>query len=170
MKTVLLCALVVSIGSTGWASPDRTVPHTLAFSTPILDSAPLDGSSNEATPLPATIELSTPDLPSRTWRTVDYATIVVSTAALVADWGQTACTAYKGWGFTHEVNPLMGSERPSVAAVTTYSAVVIALNLVAWKVLPPKWRSVIPSGVIAVQSYAVFSNMTNRWVPSGCSL
>jgi hypothetical protein len=158
MKTkptlVLVLAVVVSFYSTVSANPDRTVPRSLAF------DAPANSDYVHAEPSGLSV--------SRTWKTIDYTAIAVSTAALVADWGQTACTASKGWGFTHEVNPLMGSARPSVFAVTAYSATVVALNVLAWKLLPEKWRSVIPASVIAVQSYAVLSNLTNRWVPSGC--
>jgi hypothetical protein len=92
-----------------------------------------------------------------TWRRVDRATLVASTLSLPCDWGQTRGAAGAGWERSHERNPIMGG-RPSTLTVDAYFAGAVAVNALAWAVLPARWRSLIPGVVIGSQAYAVALN------------
>lgn len=98
------------------------------------------------------------------WRTVDRATLIASTAILACDWGQTRSAAAEGWTGRREGNVLMG-ERPSTSTVDAYFAATAVLNTAVWVVLPAKWRSVIPGVVIGAQVRTVAGNFaTTRGV------
>lgn len=95
-------------------------------------------------------------------RAANTATLVASTAALACDWGQTrgvASAASEGrWTLDYwEENPVMGP-RPSTGDVDLYFAAAAALNAAAWVAIPRRYRWIIPSVVLAVQTAAIVQN------------
>lgn len=88
----------------------------------------------------------------------DRVTLVTSTATLAWDWSQTRGAAEQGFsGNRREANPIMG-EHPSAGQVDVYFISTILINTALWCVLPPKWRSVLPTGVTVVQTRQIYMN------------
>jgi len=90
-------------------------------------------------------------------RSFDRSTLITSTAMLAWDWSQTRGMAERGWAGMEEDNPILGPT-PDTRGVDAYFASTIAINFVLWMVLPPRWRSVIPVAVTAVQARTVMDN------------
>lgn len=89
---------------------------------------------------------------------VNRATLAVSTAALICDGMGTLRMAGDGWSTGHwDSNPVMG-KTPSVSTVAIYFSVVAIANATLWAVAPPRLKSVVPSGIIAVQAVAITGN------------
>ena len=79
----------------------------------------------------------------------------VSTATLACDWWQTRTVAAADWPHgKYEGNPLIGP-KPSASTVDLYFAGVIAASVLAWRLMPRRWRMIIPSAIIAVQARAM---------------
>ncbi len=81
--------------------------------------------------------------------------LTVSTALLVADWGQTRTIATQP---DHpEMNPLLGRD-PHPRAVDLYFASAIALNLLAQHALPAGYRELFAGMISAMEAAAVINN------------
>lgn len=92
---------------------------------------------------------------------VNRATLVGSTASLALDWWKTRGYAADSWpGRSEETNPLMG-RAPSTGRVDLYFASFVAVNAVVWYLMPERWRSVVPTGILAVQAQAAYRNIRN---------
>ena len=87
---------------------------------------------------------------------VNHATLIASTAMLAVDWGQTREMTGRGWT---EQNPLMG-EHPPGHVVDMYFMSMAALNAIVYLVMPDRWKSVLPAGVIGMQAVAIDRNMS----------
>lgn len=95
----------------------------------------------------------------------DRATLALSTALLAADWNQTRSQAEVGWSSTREANPLLGTA-PDVHAVDSYFAIAALANVALWIALPPRWRSAIPVGVMAIEArIAIVNAPVTGWMP-----
>lgn len=85
---------------------------------------------------------------------VNRTTLVVSTMAIAVDYAQTREMVSRGW---EEQNPMLGS-RPNEAAIACYFFSAAALNAMAWLLVPDRWKSVIPLGVIGTQAVTIHGN------------
>ena len=88
---------------------------------------------------------------------VNRATLIASTLALACDWAQTRAASSSGWVGFLESNPIMG-DRPSTGMVDMYFAGALIANASAWALMPQRFRSAIPVGVVAIQQDAIRSN------------
>lgn len=95
--------------------------------------------------------------------TFDHATMVASTATLACDWAQTHGQANDGWSEYYEKNPVLG-DSPSASSIDTYFAAVAVFNIGVWLVLPPKWRSIIPTLITVAETRTIFRNIPNTGV------
>jgi hypothetical protein len=93
---------------------------------------------------------------------VNRATLATSTAVIVCDWGQTRNMAMQNWdgGNFTEMNPLLGPA-PSTGNVDAYFAASAALNVAVWLLMPERYRSVVPAGVIVMQTKTIVGNTPN---------
>ena len=93
----------------------------------------------------------------------------VSSASLLCDWAQTRRASDAGWTMQHEQNPIMGRD-PSSRTVDAYFLGAAALNVLAWRLMPRRWRVVIPSIVFVVQADSIRSNIAESrpgWTDMG---
>ncbi len=75
---------------------------------------------------------------------------------------QTLELAGNGWmdrrGVPREdANPVMG-ETPSVGVVGAYFLSAVALNAIAWVVIPEQYRSALPVTLTATQTFQIVHN------------
>lgn len=101
---------------------------------------------------------------------VNRATLVASTAALVVDWRYTRGNAQREWHCGgrqfYESNPVMGW-RPSTGAVDLYFAAAAALNTAVWVLMPSRYKSAVPVGVLALQAGPIMGNLA---IEERCSM
>jgi hypothetical protein len=96
---------------------------------------------------------------------VNRAALVASTAALALDWHYTRGAAASGWRCGGASLEEVGMARavigqtPSARDVDVYFAASAVLNLAIWSVVPVRYKSAIPIGVIGIQAKAIVRNM-----------
>lgn len=90
----------------------------------------------------------------------DRVALVASTTAIACDAGLTGKHAEDNWRepdgrmrYYNEHNPIL-RDTPA-GFVYTYFAVATSLNIIIWKMLPPKYRTVYGLVVTAVETYAI---------------
>lgn len=89
------------------------------------------------------------------------AMLVASTATVVCDWAQTRGRASADWVGYRETNPMLGTT-PSVMTVDGYFAIVAGFNALIWLAMPERYKSVVPTALIAVQADAIQYNVSGR--------
>lgn len=92
------------------------------------------------------------------WTFLNGTLAATSTAALVADWGQSLDRRrlYPRHG---EANPLLGAY-PSRARINTYFGIVIGANLLFGSVLKNPWRDIYFGAITALEGYVVGRNIS----------
>lgn len=105
----------------------------------------------------------------------------LSTGALACDWQQTRRFAEVDWrqpvpGANPEANalyrwsesnPILGPH-PSTTAVDGYFAASLAVSLLAWRMLPRRWRIAVPIAVTALQVKAIATTVDRDFRPGLC--
>lgn len=91
---------------------------------------------------------------------VNQVALVASTAAIVCDGAQTYRAAAGDWGHGSlmESNPIMGTA-PSKGRVVGYFAGAAIANVAVWLVMPERYKSVAPAGVLAMQVDPIATNV-----------
>ncbi len=97
---------------------------------------------------------------------VNRATLAASTVALAWDGVYTYRAAAANWhggppcsgGVQIESNPIMG-RNPSTGTVVSYFATAISLNAVLWLAMPERYKSLVPLGIIGVQTRTIAGNI-----------
>lgn len=104
-----------------------------------------------------------------------------SSATLACDWGQTRrfaevdwrqpvpgarpeANAYYRWS---ESNPLLGAH-PTTGEVDVYFAGALAATLLAWRMLPRRWRIAVPLVITAIQLKAIANTVDADFRPGLC--
>lgn len=90
----------------------------------------------------------------RSWSKAHTALAGVFIVGLMIDAAQTRALAGDGWSTFREGNPLLG-DRPSVGQINTYTALAGLGVLGAAAALPPRLRSWLLGGAIALQALTV---------------
>src|SRR5262245_1850875 len=95
---------------------------------------------------------------------VNHGGLVAQSTALVCDWGQTrraAALAATGENWRsdtpYESNPIMGG-RPTTSTIDLYFFAALGLSAAAWRVLPRRWRFLVPVAVLALEADPIASN------------
>lgn len=105
----------------------------------------------------------------------------VSSAALACDWQQTRRFAEVDWrqpvpgarpeanAFYRwsESNPMLGPH-PSTTTVDLYFAAALAVTAVAWKLMPSRYRWIVPVAVTAIQIKAINETVGTDFRPGLC--
>jgi hypothetical protein len=88
--------------------------------------------------------------------------LVVQSAALACDWGQTRRAAEIHWEtetkFLYEKNAVLGPT-PTTSAVDAYFIGMIGLGALAWRLLPSRYKLLASIAIIAIQTDAVSYNL-----------
>lgn len=94
--------------------------------------------------------------------TLDRAALGTATALTMCDAAGTykaSSASWQGQGYnTREANLLLG-EHPSTGAVTLYFATALTAEIVAWGLLPPKYRPAVLGFVAGVEASSVADNV-----------
>ncbi len=111
----------------------------------------------------------------------NHVALGVSSSALACDWQQTRRFAEVDWrqpvpGANPEAhafyrwsesNPMLGSH-PSTGEVDAYFAGALAATLIAWRLLPQRYRIVVPIAVTAIQAKAIANTVDSGFQPGLC--
>lgn len=97
--------------------------------------------------------------------TSDRVALVASVAAIACDMAQTTESASEHWRFAVEDNPIIHGRGPT--AIVGYAAVVTALHIGVWYLLPKGWRTVYGAGWTAAEIYAVNYSAHRKYVCGG---
>lgn len=95
---------------------------------------------------------------ARQQRVANAIGLATSTTALGCDWAFTRSHAVDGWRRWREANPVLG-DQPSARRVDLYFATTAALQAGAWRLLPPRWRIVVPAIVLAFSARPIARQM-----------
>jgi hypothetical protein len=92
------------------------------------------------------------------WEQKDTNMLLLTSALLVIDWGQTENIAHNPYDF-HETNPMLG-DHPSNEQVTFYFAGALVLNAAIQMFLPPKERRIWQWSVTIAEGNAIVNNFS----------
>jgi hypothetical protein len=93
----------------------------------------------------------------------DQVALGTAAALTVCDWGGSYRAASGGWDETTEWNPLLG-QKPSAGIVTLYFAAVITAEIVAYKLVPGRYRLAALSSTAAVEGDSALGNIETTGV------
>lgn len=90
---------------------------------------------------------------------VNRSGLVLQSAAITCDWGQTRRVAGEGWGARYDMNPIIGP-RPATSTVDAYFASALLVSALAWHLLPRRWKPAVSLAVLAVQADSIYWNIS----------
>ncbi|HKW40676.1 MAG TPA: hypothetical protein VJN39_05450 [Gemmatimonadales bacterium] len=163
--------LILAAGLTPWAAevsaqqalktPLLIAPSRVRTARPTLDLQVLQAVAVTDPWRPSLSTAPITGLPRRlSWNKTHTALASAFVVTLMIDAAQTRALARDGWSNFREANPLLG-ERPSVGRINTYTALAGLTVLGAAAALPPRLRSWLLGGAIAVQAVTVGTSVHN---------